>query len=145
MKTHQFLPRIKRGFFLLTCAALLISGCLPVVPTSTPIPVPPTLAPTPTLPLPTPLATRPSYQPGELVAYTAQTGDTLDALSARFNTSIKEIRTANPIIPDSATTMPAGMPMRIPIYYRPLWGSSFQILPDSLFINGPAQSQFDPV
>jgi LasA protease len=144
MKAHLFLPRIKRGFFLLTCVALLISGCLPVVPTSPPIPSTPTPAPTPTLPLPTPLPARPNYQPGELVAYTAQTGDTLDALSARFNTTIKEIRTANPIIPDSATTMPAGMPMKIPIYYRPLWGSSFQILPDSLFINGPAQSHFDP-
>jgi LasA protease len=145
MKVHFLIPRIKRGFILLICAALLVSGCLPVVPTLTLIPFTPTPVPTATLPLPTPLATRPSYQPGELVSYTAQTGDTLIALSARFNTSIKEILAANPIIPESATTMPAGMPMRIPIYYRPLWGSSYQILPDSLFINGPAQVHFDPV
>jgi murein DD-endopeptidase MepM/ murein hydrolase activator NlpD len=80
-----------------------------------------------------------------LVDYTAQAGDTLPVLAARFNTTVQEIRAANPIIPDSATTMPPGMPMLIPIYYRPLWGTSFQIIPDSLFINGPAQRDFDAV
>jgi hypothetical protein len=39
--------------------------------------------------------------------------------------------------------MPPGMPMKIPIYYVPLWGSPYQILPDGLFINGPAQVGFD--
>ena len=35
------------------------------------------------------------------------------------------------------------MPMKIPIYYLPLWGSSYQILPDSLLVNGPTQIGFD--
>jgi hypothetical protein len=35
------------------------------------------------------------------------------------------------------------MPMKIPIYYQPFWGSQYQIIPDSLFINGPAQVSFD--
>ena len=39
--------------------------------------------------------------------------------------------------------MPPGMPMKIPIYYQPFWGSQYQIIPDSLFINGPAQVGFD--
>lgn len=91
----------------------------------------------------TPLPLRPAYSPGELVDYVAQTGDTLPALAARFNTSVKEIRQANPFIPESATTMPPGMPMKIPIYYSPFWGSPFKILPDSLFVNGPAQVGFD--
>lgn len=86
---------------------------------------------------------RPLYEPGELVDYIAQTGDTLPALAIRFNTSVEEILASNPFIPASATTMPQGMPMRIPIYYLPLWGSPYQILPDSLFINGPAQVGFD--
>jgi LasA protease len=77
------------------------------------------------------------------VDYTAQTGDTLPALAARFNTSVDEIRAANPIIPQDASTMPPGMPMKIPIYYRPLWGTAYQILPDSLFVAGPAQVGFD--
>ena len=91
----------------------------------------------------TPLPTRPPYPPGELVDYIAQTGDTLPALAARFNTSIDEIRGANPIIPNDATSMPPGMPMKIPIYYLPLWGTPYQILPDSLFVYGPAQVGFD--
>lgn len=90
----------------------------------------------------TPIPERPAYAPGELVDYIAQTGDTLPALAVRFNTTITEIRQANPGIPDTATTMPPGMPMKIPIYYTPFWGSSFLILPDSLFINGPAQAGF---
>ena len=86
---------------------------------------------------------RPLYAPGELVDYTAQAGDTLPALAVRFNTTVAEITGANPIIPAGATTMPPGMPMRIPIYYAPFWGIPFPILPDSLFINGPAQIGFN--
>jgi len=133
----------RRGLWVLL--VLLVGGCIAELPVDIPPTATPTPEPTPTLPLPTPMPTRPSYLPGELVDYIAQTGDTLPALAARFNTSIPEIRAANPIIPDSATTMPAGMPMRIPIYYRPLWGSPYQIIPDSLFVNGPAQRDFDPV
>jgi LysM repeat protein len=79
----------------------------------------------------TPLPTRPPYTPGELVDYTVQSGDTMPALASRFNTSIEEIREANPIIPEDTTTLPPGMPMEIPIYYEPLWGTSYQIFPDS--------------
>ncbi len=91
----------------------------------------------------TPFPTRPLYQPGELVDYIAQTGDSLPALAVRFNTTVSEILQANPFIPTSATTMPPGMPMRIPIYYLPFWGTPYQIIPDSLFINGPAQVDFN--
>ena len=72
--------------------------------------------------------TRPNFKPGELVDYVAQTGDTLPALAARFNTTVPEIREANPLVPPDATTMPPGFPMRIPIYFRSLWGSC---LPDA--------------
>jgi len=91
----------------------------------------------------TPLPTRPAYAPGELVDYVVQTGDTLPALARHFNTHVEEIRAANPVIPQDATTLPPGMPMKIPIYYAPLWGSPFRILPDSLFVNGPAQRDFE--
>ncbi len=96
-------------------------------------------------PAPTPLPTRPSYAPGELVAYTAQSGDVLPALAARFNTTIDEIREANPIIPADATTLPEGLPMQIPIYYQALWGSPYQIIPDSLFVYGPNDRDFNTV
>ncbi|MBN1536718.1 MAG: LysM peptidoglycan-binding domain-containing protein, partial [Anaerolineales bacterium] len=102
---------------------------------------------TPTIeaPIITPSPSRPVYKPGELVDYTAQTGDTIPALALRFNTTEAEILEANPIIPQSATTMPPGMPMKIPIYYVPFWGSAYQIIPDSLFVNGPAQGNFNTI
>lgn len=141
-------PLLIRAFFGMAISILLAisaSGCLPDLPTDTPQQITPSPVPTATLPLPTPIATRPAYQPGELVDYTAQTGDNLDALAARFNTTVAEIRAANQIIPDTATTMPPGMPMKIPIYYRPLWGTPYQILPDSLFVDGPAAVGFNTV
>jgi LasA protease len=93
-------------------------------------------------PVPAPTSERPAYPPGELVDYVAQNGDTLPALAARFNTSVKEIMAANPIIPADATTMPPGFPMKIPIYYLPLWGTAYQSIPDHAFVNGPAQIGF---
>ena len=98
---------------------------------------------TPERPRPSPFPTRPLYAPGELVDYTAQAGDTLPNLAMRFNTTVEEILAANAFIPASATTMPPGMPMKIPIYYLPLWGSPYRIIPDSLFVNGPAQVDFN--
>jgi len=82
------------------------------------------------------------FQPGELVDYTAQSGDTLPALAARFNTSVAEILIANPFIPADATTMPPGMPMKIPIYYLPLWAPASPILPDHAFVNSPTATGF---
>jgi murein DD-endopeptidase MepM/ murein hydrolase activator NlpD len=108
-------------------------------------PTEPTKTSTPAGPTATPLPERPTYMPGELVEYTAQSGDTLTALAARFNTSQEEIRAANPGIPENASTMPPGMPMQIPIYYRNFWGTPFQIIPDSQFINGPAAVDFDVI
>ncbi len=105
-------------------------------------PAPATDTPTPG-PTATALPARPEYNPGELVDYIAQTGDSLPALAVHFNTTVQEIRDANPDIPADATSMPPGMPMKIPIYYLPFWGTTFQILPDSLFINGPAVIGFD--
>ena len=101
------------------------------------------VSPTATVIPPTPLAARPVYDPGTLVDYTAQSGDTLPALASHFNTTEAEIRTANPILPKEVTTLPPGLPMKIPIYYVALWGNPYQILPDSLFVDGPAQTGFD--
>lgn len=93
--------------------------------------------------VPAPTSGRPQYGPGELVEYIAQNGDTLPALAERFNTSVQEILQANPIIPRDATTMPVGLPMKIPIYYLPLWGTPYQSIPDHAFVNGPAHIGFN--
>lgn len=86
---------------------------------------------------------RPHYNPGELVDYSAQTGDTIPALAKRFNTTEEEIFAANTFIPRDATTMPPGMPMKIPIYYLPLWADPFQIIPDHALVNGPTLIGFN--
>jgi LasA protease len=120
--------------------ALLLAACGPQAGETIPAPETATLTPGPS---PTPLPSRPEYDPGELVDYVAMTGDTLPVLAVRFNTTVQEIRDANPDIPANVTTMPPGMPMKIPIYYLPFWGTTFQILPDSQFVNGPAAIGFN--
>jgi LasA protease len=122
-----------------TLIALIVSSCAPRESDSSIENMITPLAPTP---IPAPTSGRPKYNPGELVAYTAQSGDTLPALAARFNTTVAQILEANPFIPREATTMPPGMPMQIPVYYLPLWGTAYQSIPDSAFVNGPAQIGF---
>ena len=79
----------------------------------------------------TPVLKRPVYAPGQLVVYTVQSGDTLAALAAHFNTSIAEIRMANPQISMDVTTLPPGLPMKMPVFYSAPSGTPLQILPDS--------------
>lgn len=130
----------QRSFWIILPLVFLLSSCLGVSdPYSQKTPEP-SITPTAT---PLPITQRPVYAPGELVSYTAQSGDTLPNLAFRFNTTIREILDANEIIPEDATTLPPGLPMEIPIYYEVLWGSQFQVLPNCAFVNGPAQIGFD--
>src|SRR5215207_9336865 len=126
-------------FLNLIWIALFVASCAPAPAPSIIENMITPLAPTP---VPAPTSERPKFAPGELVDYTAQNGDTLGALAARFNTTVDEIMEANPIIPGDATTMPPGLPMKIPIYYLPLWGTAYQSIPDHAFVNGPAQIGF---
>lgn len=124
----------------LVVGALVLGACsapgpLPI----TPSPISP---PTPEAVL-TPLPTRGPHPPGELVSYQAQSGDTLAAVAAHFNTSIEAIRGENPDLPSELTTLAPGLPLSIPAYYLPLTGTPFQILPDSEVINGPSAIGFD--
>ena len=120
---------------------ILLSACMLQIQDPETIPLP-TLTAIPTI-TPRPVAERPIYSPGEIVDYIAQSGDTLSNLAFRFNTTVEEILAENPVIPESATTLPPDLPMQIPIYYEALWGSQFQILPNCAFINGPAQIGFN--
>ncbi|MDR3574851.1 MAG: LysM peptidoglycan-binding domain-containing protein [Anaerolineaceae bacterium] len=137
---------VSTGMLLCMLMAQLVSACsVAPVPINSADEATPQTVPTHTSAGPTPLPTRPPYQPGQLVDYIAQTGDTIPALAAHFNTKVDEIMASNPIIPANVTTLPPGMPMKIPIYYQPLWGTPFKIIPDSLFVNGPAQIGFNTV
>jgi LasA protease len=124
-------------------ACLLLSGCQVAPPVEVQPALTPTLAGTVAPAGPTPLPTRTVFPPGEIVAYQAQTGDTLASVAAHFNTSVDELRVANPGLPASLTTLPAGYPLQVPAYYEPLGGTPFQILPDSDVVNGPGAVGFD--
>lgn len=90
----------------------------------------------------TPLPTRAVFGPGEKLPYVTQNGDTVDVLAVRFNTTAAEILAANPGLP-TTTTLPIGLALQIPSYYLPLGGTPFKIIPDSEFVYGPAQKDFD--
>ena len=131
------------GFFLIMG---MLAGCSESPGTVIQIPVVKSTAPTSAAEvLASPYPTRPIYSPGTLIDYTAQNGDNLPALANHFNTSVDEILDANPLLPEGITTLQEGYPLKIPVYYEALWGSQFQIIPDALFINGPAQISFDTV
>jgi len=65
----------------------LLSGCGPQTSPAGPVSTADSVS-TPAGPTATFLPTRPQFQPGELVDYLAQTGDTLPALARHFNTSV---------------------------------------------------------
>lgn len=122
---------------------LTVTACTPNI--STPVAGPP---PTSTV-TPAPTATaerRPNRQeafgPGQLLPYTTQTGDTVYALAAHFNTSVAEVLAANPTLP-TTMTLPSGLKLKIPAYYFALSGPDTQIIPDSEFVYGPTSVGFD--
>ena len=125
---------------LLMLIGLLLAACAPA-----PAADEPTATAPPTAPAngPTPLPTRGPHPPGYVFDYRAQSGDTLEAIAAHFNTTVREIRAENPDLPGAVTTLPPGFPLRVPAYYLPLLGTPFRILPDSEVVNGPSAVGFD--
>lgn len=92
---------------------------------------------------PTPLPTRQRWPFGDFLPYLTQSGDTLPALAAHFNTTPDAIQTANPGITFPATaTLQPDQPLNIPANWVPLMGTPFQIIPDSEFVYGPGQAGF---
>jgi LasA protease len=81
--------------------------------------------------------------PGELVDYAAQAGDSLPALAAHFDTTADQIRADNPQIRADGTTLAPGLAMKMPMPDLPAPGTRTQIMPDSLFVAGPAANGFD--
>lgn len=148
-KTQLFPVRVhvRRALCLVPFAlSLLLSTCSPAAPLPTQLP---TQTPTPTLTatavptlVTTPLPTREVIAPGQRLPYVTQTGDTVAAIAAHFNTSMTEVLAANPQS-TVTTTLPSGQTLQIPSYYFPLGGPTFKIIPDSEFVYGPANKDFD--
>jgi LasA protease len=108
---------------------------LPPTPTAAPAAQATATAPAVSVP---PLAT-----PGDLVDYVIQSGDSLPALAAHFDTTVADIRAADPQIPMDITTLQPGMALKIAMPDSSGWGPRLQIMPDSLFVNGPLASGFN--
>lgn len=136
--------KLRLNFFsIVTCTSLLLSSCNLRVTYANSTPTAAVISQDSSQnAAQTPLPTRNTYNPGELVDYVAQNGDTIPALAARFNTTAEEILQANSFIPKDATTLPPGMPMKIPIYFMALWASPYKIIPDDAFVYGPTDIGF---
>ncbi|MCX6024859.1 MAG: LysM peptidoglycan-binding domain-containing protein [Chloroflexi bacterium] len=91
----------------------------------------------------TPLPTRLPIVPGQIMPYAAQSGDTLEAVAAHFNTTIAAIRSANPGLPRKVTTLAPGQVLRVPTYFAPFTGTPFHMLPDEEVVNGPPRAGWD--
>jgi len=77
--------------------------------------------------------------------YKVQSGDTVPALAARFRTSETDIESKNAFLlqGDYSTTLPARMPLHIDF---PTGVDTFQvmhIIPNTYFVYGPSQNDFD--
>jgi LasA protease len=137
-----------RIIWLLSLIALLLAACAGPVPapglppTGTPEPTAAaTASPTPDINA-TPLPTREPFGVGQLLPYTAQTGDTLVAIAAHFNTTADEVLAANPGLSPTSTIAP-GTALTIPAYWFPFGGSAYKIIPDASFVYGPTSVGFD--
>lgn len=132
---------LRRAVLLSLALGLPVGACAPTPP---PVAEPTTPPPTATVATAaTPLPTRTLFPPGELLPYRAHSGDTLPALASHFNTTVDEIRAANPELPDPVTTLPAGYYLQIPAYHLPLTGTPFKIVPNSEVPFGPTALEFD--
>ena len=145
-KPKRHLARSHAWRAVLAVCALGLAACGPVGPaplaTETPAPAPSPFQPAPVSNGPTPLPTRTTFAPATPFTYTVQTGDTVSAVAAHFNTTPDEIAAANPGLPLTAT-LASGLTITVPAYYYALGGPTFKIIPDSEFVNGPANKDFD--
>jgi LasA protease len=143
----KHLPRFRRHRRAWICAAcgavLFLSACAaePAAPV-------PSLGPTPAqtpadlLSSATSLPSRSLKEPGQIMDYLIQSGDTLEAVAVHFHTTIEDIRKNNSDLPKKTTTLVPGQVLRVPVYLPPFTGTPFQILPDSEAVAGPSSSKF---
>lgn len=85
----------------------------------------------------------PSPTPGPVFTeYTVRYGDTLGAISARFNLSVEELMRVNGLT--NANTLQIGQVLKIPTFIEDV-GPAEKILPDSELVYGPGYKNFDTV
>jgi LasA protease len=135
--------RVEVRLFLV--GIILCAGCVPENPPLVAI-TPPSSTATPTFSqteLATYIPTRVPMVPGQLMEYSAQSGDILEAVAARFHSPVQEVRDANPDLGFDLTTLAPGRLLHVPAYYVPFTGTPYQMLPDSEVVSSPSSSSFD--
>src|SRR3990172_2928450 len=147
LTTRFYKRHIFSALSAFSVSALLFAACAAPPPSPTPIAtLPPTqaIAAEPAPLEPTPLPTRLRWQYGDVLPYAAQSGDTLQALAAHFNTTPQAIEQLNPQVDFAAlTTLKLGEPLNVPASYAPLVGTPYHIIPDSELVYGPGQGDID--
>ncbi len=138
---------LRASLRLALLAAVILAGCAlppatlpPPLATST-APAVATAAPTPDYDA-TPLPTRQPFAVGQVLPYVSQTGDTVLAMAAHFNTTADEILALNPGL-SLTSTLASGLDLRLPAYWFPLGGTPYQMIPDSELVYGPTSVGFD--
>ncbi len=149
MKKPFEIRRIFSVFSVISVSAILLfASCAappppPPTPTTTAIPTQ-TIATEPAPLEPTPLPTRLRWEYGDVLPYAAQSGDTLQALAAHFNTTTESIQQLNQDIDFAAlTTLKPAEPLNLPASYAPLVGTPYHIIPDDALVYGPGQGNID--
>jgi LasA protease len=137
---------MRSGWIVAAAFSLLsvLSACSPERKAAPPEASPPAAtAETPSGHTATPLPTRLLSEPGQIMDYAAQSGDTLEAVAAHFNTTVEDIRKHNPSLPEEITTLVPGKILKVPLYLAPFTGTPFRMLPDSEVVAGPSFSGFN--
>jgi LasA protease len=138
--------RYRRSLLLFAWAAVFaaeFSACGPEPMTAAPTAITTaTAASTPAVKTATPLPSRLFSEQGQVVDYVVQSGDLLEAIAIRFNTTLEDIHKYNPDLPQKTTTLVPDTILKVPVYLAPFTGTPFQMLPDSEVVAGPATSVF---
>lgn len=138
-------------FLCLVLAACALVACASE-PTATPQPgTRPTFTPRPLLSFGSPPTATPTAEPSDTpeptptpgpiyTEYTVRAGDTLGAISARFNLSIEELMKINGLT--NPHSLQIGQVLKIPVFVEKV-GPDTKLVPDSEVVYGPAYKDFD--
>ena len=119
------------------------SACSPEPVATVPASLPaPSATPAASADTATPLPTRSFSEPGQIMDYAIQSGDTLEAVAVHFNTTVQDIRKNNPGLPEKTTTLVPGRILKVPLYYASFTGTPFHMFPASEVVAGPAAPDF---
>ena len=131
--------------------ALVLAACAAEATPTRDATIPPTRTPRPFLSFGDPATATPTSQPTEtpeptptqgpiFTEYRVRSGDTLGAISARFNMSVEELMKINGLT--NPNSLQVGQVLKIPTFVEKV-GPETKFLPDSEVVYGPAYKNFN--